>query len=86
MSEREHNDDSFFAKDTDPLWHSMMMGTFSGATCVVVGHPLVRADESLLVLLPRPAIPSARRAYIRARAGHHKSAPADISERCSELS
>ena len=31
---------SFFAKDSDPLWHSMAMGTFSGITCVVVGHPL----------------------------------------------
>ena len=33
-------EDSFFAKDSDPLWHSMLMGTFSGATCVLVGHPL----------------------------------------------
>ena len=31
---------SFFAKDSDPLWHSVAMGTFSGVTCVVVGHPL----------------------------------------------
>lgn len=31
---------SFFASDTDPLWHSAAMGTFSGLTCVIVGHPL----------------------------------------------
>ena len=31
---------SFFASDTDPLWHSVAMGTFSGVTCVIVGHPL----------------------------------------------
>ena len=30
----------FFARDTDPLWHSLLMGTCSGVTCVVVGHPL----------------------------------------------
>jgi solute carrier family 25 carnitine/acylcarnitine transporter 20/29 len=36
----DSSDDSFFAKDTDPLWHSVAMGTFSGVTCVVVGHPL----------------------------------------------
>ena len=32
--------DSFFAKDSDPLWHSMLMGSLSGAACVIVGHPL----------------------------------------------
>ena len=31
---------SFFAKDTDPLWNSALMGTISGVTCVVIGHPL----------------------------------------------
>jgi hypothetical protein len=40
MGENARGDQSFFAKDSDPLWHSMVMGTFSGATCVVVGHPL----------------------------------------------
>tara|TARA_B100000795_G_C22749606_1_gene418814 strand:- start:70 stop:882 length:813 start_codon:yes stop_codon:yes gene_type:complete len=32
--------ESFFAKDTDPLWYSALMGSISGITCVVVGHPL----------------------------------------------
>ena len=36
----EPEETAFFAKDTDPLWHSVAMGTFSGVTCVVVGHPL----------------------------------------------
>jgi solute carrier family 25 carnitine/acylcarnitine transporter 20/29 len=34
------SESSFFAKDTDPLWYSAMMGTISGVTCVVIGHPL----------------------------------------------
>jgi solute carrier family 25 (mitochondrial carnitine/acylcarnitine transporter), member 20/29 len=43
MSNSLKNDEkagSFFAKDTDPLWYSALMGTISGVTCVVVGHPL----------------------------------------------
>lgn len=31
---------SFFAKDTDSLWYSAFLGSISGVTCVVVGHPL----------------------------------------------
>jgi solute carrier family 25 (mitochondrial carnitine/acylcarnitine transporter), member 20/29 len=40
MSSETEAPESFFAKDTDPLSYSALMGTISGVTCVVVGHPL----------------------------------------------